>query len=429
MKNKLANTQDKLYRLIALCAVLSAVIIAANVVWVGGSSIESPYTLAHELNAQDWRLPPAALLEQWVWKRDAPYRYRILGKFAVVGLYHVLAPFVEPYYVVYYAFVWCSFIFLCLALLAFAYLISVLFQQLEHGASMAVSHEHVAISACVLFALCPPIACAFKFPVHTDPNDLLGYFFISAAVAALLKDRIILFCVIVSVSVFCRETCLIVLAVLLFDNRYTFGKRMLVATMPIGLLIAYRLSWYEAYNPLAGARHNFAYPFESLGFLILVFGVLWFAAIKGYLDIRRFSTHRLHPLFASFPWSALLTLSIIVFLARVREIRLEFILFFQVIPLALMWWYHNRIMSFLIRREYWIYLGSVSILVSYLWFHRYPESIEEQARLGQLLQYFYYADGWSIYGGKSGSWVELFLIQLALILAIQPFLFKNGGRA
>ena len=320
--------------------VIGLLMLSLNLVWMGFSHhygifqsyLHNQAAFAFELVGNHWR-HPEPWLHDWFFNQDAPYKYRLLGKVPVYLCYKALGMMLHPLPALYYAYLlWC-WLFLALVLRLGT---DLCWEILKHCVP-GVEEPVVRRLALLVLVLCPPLLFAFKFPTHGSPNDLLGYALIALACLSLMREQYRQFVFWMLLAVPCRETNLIMLLPFVMlrkpDWRFRFGTAALV----LAANLAYRWLWPGHYNPFTAAGHNLQYPLESLFYLFLVFAPLWLLGLLGYGKLRRqdIENDAVNALVRSFLPATVAVLVISFSLARVREIRIEFILFFYVIPFSL----------------------------------------------------------------------------------------------
>ncbi len=266
-----------------------------------------------------------------------------------------------------------------------------------------------------VIAILPPILFAFKFPVHSSPNDFLGYTLISLSLIALAKEQHASFIILMVLGIFCRETNLIVLAPFMFMSNISFLKRVLVTSFICIIFISYRLIWPGEYNPLIGAAHNYTYPIESLLFLFLVFAPFWFLGFFGYMTSKNKANLENNFIFAlnkSFIFVTIFVLFIVWSFARVREIRIEYILFFYFIPYGILYCLSQLAYWKTIIKSYaFVVLLLITAIASFLTLVQFmPENENHHLMLEAQLAHFYRNFG--------GGWVNIFIGYFAITLIL-----------
>jgi len=386
--------------------------------YLTGSSLSSSEALAYELVGEAKNWPVREWIEQWMWQQESPYKFRILGKWLVWITFHALETPVMGETAVknlfYQIFIVWGWLWLIATVISLYVYLKWLWQDLARSSAW-----WTATLGSVLFLTAPPILMAFKFPVHTSPNDLLGYFFMVIGMMAIVTRHSFVLCIISSIAVFCRETLLLLPFIYLITSDDKWLKRLLLSSFPVITWVTYRIVWWEAYVPSTGAYHNLLYPYETLGFLFLIFGGLWLPGLAGFFQFKTALTlTRWQPLIKSFPMACLLVLGFNLMFARIREIRISFVLFVFILPLAL-WWVSQNInsMYYILRKWwYWTYLLLLTILSG--WggmILTHPLSIQEYG--------FYMQRFGHLYGGFGGGWVEIMMIYFWIAMAGLPLLF------
>jgi hypothetical protein len=408
-----------------LLPVLSAFVLVVNLKLVEGSSIASADALAWDLLGQN-QAPPE-WPDQWMWHQEAPYKYRILGKLPVWLTWRLFLSGRGPqgFLISFIAWAW---IWLTAALFALRGYLADLRRNDSAGeprpGPALLAGKPGPLLGVLLFALSPPILFAFKFPVHSTPNDFLEYFLVLLAMLALLRGRPGRMSLLSCLAVFCRETSLLVPLTYLLVADGPWRRRLLWSLAPVLCWILLRLAWWEAYNPVAGGLYNLGVPLESLGFLFLVFGPLWLLLLPG----RRLAAG-LEPgwgwsaLGSSFPWIAIAALAITLGLARVREIRILFILFPFVVPFCLAWFSaaEGRIRQALRSVRYWAYVLACLLLLVFLRLFLVAPDKETALAVFERLRHFY--------GGYGGGWLSIGYAYLLATLAAAPLVLARGRTA
>ncbi|EIJ41429.1 hypothetical protein BegalDRAFT_0511 [Beggiatoa alba B18LD] len=403
-----------------LSLLLASSVIIFNVYFLKGSSITDRFALIGEIagfEVVDTPYLTNELIDEWVdtwiWGQTAPSHYRILGKLLVLPTYVLGKSYFSHYSIAFYnAFLCWSFISLFLTFFFFYQFVRQLFHEFE-------PNEQFAQISSIFLALCPPILCAFKFPVHGSPNDFLGYALILIALISLQYKNIFYFSIIMFISIFCRETnFIIVFLFLFFYTAINFKKRLLITALLAMALLTYRLIWYSHYNPLEGAQLNIKYLYESLIFFLLVFTIFWITGVLGYLRLRKqpYLNDVLSALVKAFPYLVVITTTIVLALARMREIRIEFILFFMILPFSIFYLYEIKDNILYLKNKYYLlYLLLLSVVIFKLRVSLMPLRLEEHDN------YLLIFNNW--YGGLGGGWVNISLIYLFFFLVFFPLCF------
>jgi hypothetical protein len=387
-----------------------------NINVIGGSSIQNTKTLAFELSGDNMNLPPEQWINLWMWGEKAPFKYRILGKLLIWGTWKLTNT--EDHAMAFYRTYVCWAFILMIAIICALYVyLRILFSNITKSPAYG---DWLPFLGCVLFLSAPPILLAFKFPVHTHPNDLLGYFLIILGMIAILQAKSIMMCLISCIAVFCRETTLVVPFIYFLTSSASSRKKYVLSFLPCLVWGVYRKLWWEPYNPFPAVTHNFEYPCETYAFLFLAFGFLWVPGLLGYVEMRpRENPNNVWSvIIRSFPITFFLLLGISVFLARIREIRILFNLFVFFIPFSLYWIILNEdnIKTIVKTRSYWIWIG-VALMITFMgrWFmHPIFEG-----------DYMFFVRKFAhLYGGYGGGWVNILWLYIFALLAIIPLVFK-----
>jgi len=374
---------------------LLVVVFAFN--WIAGGTITSPRHLAIDLasppdSPQDWSV------QYWI-----PTEYRALFRWIVQGTYSVLFSPTDAFGF-YSAFVFWSFFFFGCALIAFYFYLRVL--DLSSTA---------AFIGGLLFLASPPVLLAYKYPVYTR-EDPLAYFLVLLGLIAVFKSKAMWVSVISAVAALTRETTLILPLAYVLASRDPWSKKFLVCLPPLLAVVGVRfLLGFAAYDPFEGSIYNLQTPGQTLAFLFCAFGVLWLPYLIRMQDKWRegnFASYAWQVLVATGPIILILVLGTQIVLARAREIRISFLLFPWVIPLALDWFRANgeRLRALVFQIGFWVTAITILAILSLtiLYFHLTDP---------ELMRY-YLADF------KNGYWLAVGDIHLSATLAIfLPLLF------
>ncbi|RKZ72894.1 MAG: hypothetical protein DRR19_31545 [Candidatus Parabeggiatoa sp. nov. 1] len=403
---------------------LIALIFYFNIHLLSGSSLQHPLALAYELAGNSFNEPSRQWINQWMWEQGSPFKFRILGKLPVWLTYQAFdSPTADAALIFYNSFIFWGFVWMSATLITLYFYLKMLFKALP---STQPHHLTLSFIGCLLFLTAPPILAGFKFPVHTAPNDLLGYFLILLGVIMILKNKPIAMCIIASIAVFCRETTLIVPFLYLITSRDTLKNRAFFSLFPVVVWVCYRVVGWEHYSASSGAQHNFEYPYETMAFLFLVFGFLWIFSIMGFLELRKTlgaNGDMWNMLAKAFPWIIALVLCINLFLARIREIRISFIIFFLIIPFAVAWVVKNTqtIKKTFQNKWFWLYILVTTFIV--IRFRILMMPISSQEHLQYLSKWAHFYDGFG------GGWLNIFPFYLFIALITIPIIIiKLGNR-
>jgi len=309
----------------------------------------------------------------------------------------------------YISYILWTVVFLFLFLFVAGKLVTML--VISNNASLKIQEDNLFYISVTALALAPPILFGFKFPVHISPNDFIGYILISLSLMSLMQEKYAYFTFWMLLGIFCRETNLIVLAPFMLMSNIHILKRISISVFICAISIAYRLIWTGGYNPLDGAAHNHTYPIEALLFLFLVFAPFWLLGFLGYFTtLKQTENHLTRALNQSFIPVTLLVILIVWYFARIREIRIEFILFFYFIPYSILYGasqFSAWISMF--RPVPLIILLMSSIVLSLLTLNQFmPASQMQHLILEQRLAHFY--------TGFGGGWVMIFIGYFAITL-------------
>jgi hypothetical protein len=322
-----------------------------------GGSIASREALSNELTIV--RSQPEPHYAQ------APFKYRVLFRLVVDALARAAAlvslpgeppeasslvkvsALAPPSWALYAS--WLSVSLLCL--LSVPLLLRLMLRQLGFS-------DADALQGAVLWLLLPPAYFAYIFPVHTR-DDMLAQVFLILGLIGILADRYWMVVACTVLGVLTRETVMVLPLSSLFWPRFPWGQRFAVVAAGACTLGAVRLALgWESYPALAwGLGYNAGHPLEAAAGVWLVFSWLWYPAVRGMLEgIRRsvpyagtgqgdalsksadaeIAARRAFIAFSAIPASLVLLGSQVLF-ARLREIRISFLLAPWVIAAALAW--------------------------------------------------------------------------------------------
>lgn len=301
-------------------------------------SISNKYALSYELSGDDWE-NPEIWVDKWFFDQPAPFKYRLLGKIPIFITYKLLSHFnVSRLDAFYYTYLAWTFVFMSCFLFYSEKLFSIFMSNCN--LSSFVDKRIAFYIATSSLALSPPVLFAFKFPVHGGPNDFLAYSLISFSLLSLVKSNIYGFMSCAVVGIFCRETNLVTLIPFVFMGNISLTKKWSVVGLVGLVFLCYRLGWEGSYNPLYGALHNFEYKFESVLFLFMTFGPFWVLGWLGHREVLALPSTKnnfIQAVNKSYYISTAIVTVIVFSFARVREMRIEFILFFYYIPYGLLY--------------------------------------------------------------------------------------------
>ncbi len=334
-------------KVLAFCALLLAtIVVAGNVFLVSVSDVANLGEFRAELIGFASLDPPPNWIEGWFWHQEAPYKYRVLGKVPVWCFYQSgLLLGMQPERALYGAYLLsCG---LCLGLALYwlgGFLRTFL---IEAGADpLPEAQAMIPGAGMLLFCMAAPVMLFSKLPVHGSPNDFLGYALMARTAQRAAAGRLGQCVMAAMLAALCRETTLLAPFLVLFIGRIPFRARVLPAFSAGVVLLAMRWRWPGFYNPIEAAGLNFDVPLQTLAFLFLTFGPLWFLAVPGFIRLRRLSATDSdglsRALVVSSPWALILTLTVTLLFARVREIRILFVLFLYIFPFAMFWLYTGR---------------------------------------------------------------------------------------
>jgi hypothetical protein len=324
-----------------------------SVFWLNtalGGAIATPAKLAAEFKS-----PPDSP-QDWTLKRSAPTKYRVLFRWLVSGTWRLMSSNrdAEDFLGTYVSWSICLFGATVLSLYSLLRILGLTPRATFLGS--------------LLFLASPPVTLAYIYPVHTR-EDPLAYFLVVAGIIAAVRRRGWLVSTAGALGGLTRGTALILLVPYLLASDVSLRKKAVVSIPPLLSVIGIRvLLGYEFYNPLAASVRNFRFLPETLFFAFLVFGVLW---LPGLLQLRRLRRQELLP---ANPWSTLsssgpLALTLMMgthlLFARVREIRISFLLFPWMAPLAVGWLQARlpRLRALMRGPGYWVSAGATGALI------------------------------------------------------------------
>jgi hypothetical protein len=300
--------------------------------------ISNKNAFSYELAGNAWN-NPEVWVDQWFFNQSAPFKYRLLGKIPIWGTYKMLmyldAGRLTAFY---YSYIAWSYIFISCFLFYSGKLFSIFISR--YNLSPSADNPTIFYITTSTLALSPSVLFAFKFPVHGGPNDFLGYLLISLSLLSLIESNIFCYAACVVVGIFCRETNLVTLIPFVLMANFSSGKKWSVITLVGFIFLCYRLGWPGTYNPLGSSLHNFEHPTESMVFFFMTLGPFWLLGGLGSREAFSLMPEKNHFIQAvnkSFYISTTIVTLIVFGLARVREIRIEFILFFYFIPYAVIY--------------------------------------------------------------------------------------------
>lgn len=369
--------------------------------------LANPEAFAFELIGNDASKPVDVWVDDWFFRAKPPANARLLAKLPIYATYRAarswgvapLAAFFDSYRC------WTA-VFLFAFLLLGARCCATAARHVAPTAVTATGALEI-VAMCALAAL-PPVLFACKFPIHGSPNDLLGYALIAAAMNALFSGNLARYVMFALSGIACRETNLITLLPLLILGPGSVRARAITAFAIVALSAVFHTVVGGTYDPLAGARHNWEFPWESAGFVYLTFGPLWLtAAFYGLRAAQRPENSGARRFLLCAALSLPLVLAVVVGLARVREIRILFVLYIYVVPLGLLGIHHFLATMTCARRALLIGAFLLGVAVTFrLYVTLLPVDATDFARKADALS--------SLYGGFGGGWQAEFLAYFLL---------------
>jgi len=402
----------------------AGLVMAFNYFVVRTSSILSVWDLRYDLVGLEPQ-GPGGWTDDWLWHQGAPFKYRLLGKLPIWAVDQGLQQLgVKGDLAFYYGFVAALLACLFLALLTLGALTRALAEE-AWGPQPRGAQLSVAAIAMALFALSPPILFFCKHPVHGSANDVLGYFLMAAVLLLALRQRLAAASAVAVLAVFCRETTLLAPFALLFFAHVPLRRRLAAALPPVAVFLAYRALWPGSYDAAGAASANFERPLETLGFAMLVFGPVWIFGVLGcrYLAGRGALAPGLRGLLRSFPWAVALTLCVTLLFARLREIRIAYILCVYFVPFAALWLHRfgGRLAALARSRGALLWAATVLVAMFRLRVWLLPVSKAQRYRLeSELGAVFLGYAQWPQY-----NWVLTTVVYLGLFLLALPLLARR----
>jgi len=388
--------------------------------------VDNPYisnrlAFSYELAGNDFQEPPKEWIENWFYNQPSPFKYRVLAKVPIWLTYRFLQEysyFISEFDAFYFSYLIWTYFFV-VAFLFLCHRFSVYFlSDILDDKLIFLESPIINFFIFLIIIICPPVLFAFKFPIHGSPNDFLGYTLILLCLILIRSGKIILFTFFCLVSLLCRETNLIVLLPFVFLREVTLLKKLLVVIFAIAFLLVYRMAFPGTYDPFSGSMHNLNFPYESILFMFMIFGFLWCLGFAGWFELRKKpNSDFIKSLVRSFIISIALVLIINLIFARIREIRIGFIVFFYFIPFSLYYLYLNiELFKKLISIIYfWLLIASLALVVLLVYIQILPiDEIDYSNKISIFNQF---------YGGFGGGWINIFIIYLFLFLIMLSVVF------
>ncbi len=261
----------------------------------------------------------------------------------------------------------------------------------------------------LFFLVSPPVLLAYRYPIYTR-EDPLAFLLLVVGLIAVVRSNLFWVCLISIAAALTRETTLIMPLAYALASKQSWGKRILVAVVPVLALIGIRLAWGNTIpDSLNSSVLNFTNLGETSAFMFCTFGALWLPYLISLVQRWRHNDARNHA------WSVIISTAPIVLalvlvatlsISRAREIRITFILFPWAIALALDWFVAHRVeLQQQVRQlAFWVFglgiFGALSALT--LYFHLTNPD----------LMRYYLADF------KNGYWLFIGVVNLAVMLTI-----------
>lgn len=257
-----------LKHLIILLAIASITFFVSNVL-INGS-------LNHKLNLGGELKSSADSLYQWKISQEAPFKYRVLHRAIVVGVYQILSNNRHDNELFFNTYRIMAFIFHYLAICLFYYFLS------------QTKLKIYALAGAIIFALLPAMSLAYNVPVHTR-EDTLAYSILLLGLVAIMKNNIQLILIFFVLGVFCRETLLLLPFVNLFFNQQ---QKLVIRIAIAGLCFAlfFGIRFYiepTDYNHWEGFNWNRTHLLQVIGFAYVSFGILWMPFLLHIIDFKK----------------------------------------------------------------------------------------------------------------------------------------------
>lgn len=373
---------------------------------------EAPYisnkeAFSYELAGDAWKKTDV-WVDKWFFDQPAPFKYRVLGKIPILATCKVLSYFdmsrLNAFYYAYLA--WTNIFICCFLFYSGKFCVSLISKC---NLALGVNNKVIFYITTSSLALSPPVLFAFKFPVHAGANDFLAYLLISLSLLALIETNIYRFVCCVLIGMFSRETNLLVLVPFVLMKNISSTQKWSVLGLVSVVFLCYRLLWPGSYDPLGGSLHNFEHPLESVLFLFMTFGPFWVLGWLGHREVLASLTtknHFIQALNKSYYISIAIVTLIVFSLARVREIRIEFILFFYFIPYGVLYC--------IVKFNKWL-----AVFNSY----KFVLALLAVAGITLAGAFVLMPTDLAGYLSRFGGWKSLFLLHLAISLTVLAVVF------
>jgi hypothetical protein len=167
---------------------------------------------------------------------------------------------------------------------------------------------------------------------------------------------------------------------------------------------------YQTYNPLEGLEFNLANWIEAIAFVYLTFGILWVLSIIYYLESPE---KRSNITIKFFPLAWVLIVGTSVFLARLKEIRVIYLLAPWIIYLSVRWLIKHKahIINIVQQKSYWLYAytSTLILLIAFNAFKIYKDPILNDWRANAFNKHF---------------WLDTLFVQVLICVLFIPVLAK-----
>jgi hypothetical protein len=221
-------------------------------------SLNSTIKLSHELKTH------RDSLYSWNISTEPPFKYRVLHKFLVYGVYKITTGDQDNNRTFFLVYRSAAFLFHSLAIMLFYFFL------------IQINLKEMAFVGTILFSLLPPILLAYNLPVHTR-EDTLGYILLLVGLISIIRNNIPGIFIASILGVFCRETLLILPFVNLFFNKtQSLFLRLFISSICFGIFLLIRFyNGIEPYNFWEGLIWNKNNLLQVIGFGYITFGLLW----------------------------------------------------------------------------------------------------------------------------------------------------------
>jgi hypothetical protein len=307
--------------------------------------LRSEINLARELKT------PLDSIQEFRISKEAPFKYRLTFPAAIKGSYQVLSENDDPH-TFYHVYKFWSLTFYILSACAFFWLL------LQCGFV-----PWLGFIGTFVFLVLPPMLMAFTLPVHTR-EDTLAYTLFFAGLGFLVRQQRWVFFATCLVSVFTRETLLLLpLLYFFYGKDEQLIRKILISGLPILLWLAMRIAiGYDEYDVWLGLRWNLNNPDQVVGFIFITFNFLWLFFILHFLFFKR-NMHFINSEKRFFYRSSVFALAIILITTFVGGIFNEIRLLNLYSPWMILFFldcfqnYRSQLETKLRMPSYWVFAG------------------------------------------------------------------------